>query len=392
MLSLIWDVRSVSPPWCDLQCAANYCLIIVSMVTLSLISMDRYLAVLYPLRYSTWVTKKRVAVALCWPWLQGFAFAVSPAILKWVHYDYWEAVCAIDWHGAQEQAVYYVIVACILCFGVPGSIMLYCYFHIIREARKCQRHVQPSVSSSSTSQSSQMSQNLKQALKTITSLLVVVVVFFVCMTPFCITKLLKVVISNTIVPGYVNLASSYLEFLASVTNPLIYGVFRRDFRFAYRHLLWHLSCKMERFSPGTFEASVTYQAKKITRKITDYTMNHNKKRGKSDNEEALRDVGQGRERQTRKDKELDFIDTHDDTAEQQKKESSPNTTFNNEEDEEMSDWKDLSFSDKAIVRRERHDLEELDLKDQATRKKYCLNGIDSSDKANITEEQMTGEN
>ena len=268
--SIFMDLRSLPYLLCQLQCAANYCLIIVSMVTLAFISMDRYIAVVWPLQYTNVVTRRRVLTTLCWPWLQGVLFAAAPVWQGWVHYDYWEAVCAINWEAGGRDVQYYVIIACILCFLVPAGIMLFCYVNIIRQARLCHRHIRP------MDPATAISSNFKQAVKTITSLLVVVVVFFVCMTPFCLTKLLKVVISNDFIPGYVNLTSSYLEFLASLANPFIYGFFRREFRFAYYYIFWHLSCKASQFSPGVYQDSMTLQPSMPKVKITNYTMNQRK--------------------------------------------------------------------------------------------------------------------
>ena len=56
--------------------------------------------------------------------------------MNWVHYDYWEGVCAIDWHLEKQQAVYYVIVAFMVCFILPAVIMLYCYYWIIKDAKR----------------------------------------------------------------------------------------------------------------------------------------------------------------------------------------------------------------------------------------------------------------
>lgn len=262
--AILADLQDINHAVCQLQCAANYCLIIVSMVTLACISLDRYSAVLWPLRYNVLVTRRRVLVLMCWPWVQGVLFAAAPVWMGWVHYDYWEAVCAIRWQDGGRQVQYYVIIACILCFLVPGGIMLFCYAHIIKQARQCHKHIHPMPKSNT------VSSNFKQALKTITSLLVVVLVFFICMTPFCLTKLLKVVVSTNYIPGYVNLASSYLEYFASVANPFIYGIFRRDFRFAYRRVLHHLSCKLIRANPGSFQESI--ETMKAPGRVSNYTM------------------------------------------------------------------------------------------------------------------------
>lgn len=50
--------------------------------------------------------------------------------MNWIHYDYNEMVCAIDWssHGADV----YVIVAFVTCFGVPAVTMVICYSSILK--------------------------------------------------------------------------------------------------------------------------------------------------------------------------------------------------------------------------------------------------------------------
>ena len=56
--SLIDDKWLFGMIWCEFVSAINYCLIIVSMLTLCFISMDRYQAVLHPLQYHIRMTKQ----------------------------------------------------------------------------------------------------------------------------------------------------------------------------------------------------------------------------------------------------------------------------------------------------------------------------------------------
>ena len=239
-VALVADLRSVNSLWCNTVCAGNYCFIIVSMMTLSAISVERLLAIYCPLRYTVMVTSARVKVICAYTWLQGLAFGCVPVFLHWVHYDYWEAICAIDWQVEKQTAVYYVIVAFVVNFGVPGMVMLVCYLAIVHEAKKHKVHdmAHTPSSSSTTATSDASSQHTKRALKTITSLLVVVLLFFICMTPFCVTKLLKVIVDDpAFVPSYTNLTASYFGYLSSMVNPFIYAIFRRDFRFAFKRTL-----------------------------------------------------------------------------------------------------------------------------------------------------------
>ena len=57
--------------WCDGVCCFNYYFIIVSMATLALILLDRYIFVVHPLRYDPLVTRHRAIMCCCFGWLVG---------------------------------------------------------------------------------------------------------------------------------------------------------------------------------------------------------------------------------------------------------------------------------------------------------------------------------
>jgi hypothetical protein len=238
LIALFTDEWRMPAFWCKLQCAFNYCFIIVSMLTLALISIDRYHAVKNALEYPSIITKKRIYFMILYTWVQGFAFAVTPMILGWIKYDYEEVVCAIDWYQG-TSTIYYVVVANILCFIIPGVILVYCYVVVAKIAK---RLAQGTAIPSGTSIRSrcQNDSNMNRIFK---CFIVVVAIFFFCMTPFCITKLVKVVTGNPkLVPGYIITISTLLQYSASATNPFIYGIFRRDFRLGFKRQLQKLFC------------------------------------------------------------------------------------------------------------------------------------------------------
>jgi len=49
----------------------NYCLIVVSMLTLGFVSIDRLVHIIYPLRYCDIMTVGKVRVMVVWSWVQG---------------------------------------------------------------------------------------------------------------------------------------------------------------------------------------------------------------------------------------------------------------------------------------------------------------------------------
>lgn len=226
---------------CELVCAANYCFIIVSMLTLSFISIDRYHAVINPLHYIQRMKRPRIYAMISYSWFQGIAFASIPVACHWISYDYWEVICAIEWHN-DPRALYYVISAFLMCFLIPGIILAICYFCVLREARNCRIGcVKMNNSNGSNSRlegSANKTKNPHSNSKTIRSLIFVVLAYFICLTPFCVTKLIKVISAQpNFLPGYINLISSWFGYLSSAINPLIYGIFRRDFRRVYLKII-----------------------------------------------------------------------------------------------------------------------------------------------------------
>ncbi|KAK2141295.1 hypothetical protein LSH36_1126g00046 [Paralvinella palmiformis] len=236
------DLDRVNTIWCNFLCIMNYCLIIVSMMTLALISIDRLLSVLYPFKYHDIVTKGRVVTVIVFTWIQGFIFGIAPACQGWVHYDYWEAICAINWHQEPRSGpINYVIAAFALCFVLPAIVMSISYTVTIRYARMSFKNIIRSSASCSKSGENRVCRKHNNddnlGLKTITSMLVVVAAFFVCLTPFSVTKLIKVLASDTYyVPPYVNLWAAFFGYLSSMVNPFIYGILRPDFRRAYKKM------------------------------------------------------------------------------------------------------------------------------------------------------------
>ncbi|KAK3092285.1 hypothetical protein FSP39_000739 [Pinctada imbricata] len=233
-----WDMGSL---YCDLICCVNYCLIIVSMLTLFFISLDRYQAIIHPLLYTEIITSRRITMMISYTWVQGLVFCVIPAMLHWVEYDYHEAICAIQWHKERDQAIFYVVAAFILCFLMPGLALGFCYCKILKEVKK-KSQVHPSVYQNNQDGSISKKKKYSTSSKAVRSLLIIVCAYFICMTPFSVTKLIKVSWENkTFLRGSLNTAASVIAFCSSAINPLIYGIFRRDFRAAYKRLI----CKVK---------------------------------------------------------------------------------------------------------------------------------------------------
>ncbi|XP_072022270.1 beta-2 adrenergic receptor-like [Amphiura filiformis] len=257
--------------WCDGVCFFNYCFIIVSMATLALISLDRYIFVVHPLRYEKLVTKPRAIAACCLGWLFGIAFGVAPAVANWVWYDNSEIICAIDWENETYSVVTYTVTAFVICFMIPIMVMCFAYYRIYKVARSHSNRIAHRLQSARSHRSQDVDcQRGRQSVssgvrsvskynaKAIKTILIMIIAYLLCNTPFSLTKLIKVIYSdNESVPPGVNTLASWLAFVNPCCNPIIYAINREEFREAFCRTL---CCKnLDEGYSGAPKASVREQ-------------------------------------------------------------------------------------------------------------------------------------
>ena len=249
---------------CNFMCFANYCLIVASMVSLACISVERYIAIVHPFYHMTSKTTsdRCFLFMITWPWIQGCTFASVPSMLGWIHYDYWEAICAVDWFEQQPEALIFVGVAFPTCFLMPGLIMLYSYSCVLRVVSKSKaRWPRELVGVNNNGNIKSATERFVIKTKTARTLLVVIILFFICMTPYCLSKLVKVITGDPdTVPGYINLSASYLCYISSAINPFIYAIFRPEFLSAYIRLRKKLPLQNWRFRPKKHRITTEYNS------------------------------------------------------------------------------------------------------------------------------------
>ncbi|XP_045186308.2 octopamine receptor beta-3R-like [Mercenaria mercenaria] len=289
LVALISDKWIFGQRWCECVCAINYCLIIVSMLTLCCISIDRYHAVMHPLSYPLRITRQRMLLIISYTWIQGITFGIAPSIAGWVAFDYWEAICAIQWHSYRPDSTVYVVIAFLICFLIPGMVLVYCYSKILKEVKN--QKAQITVNTAGNTRSIEKNKKkLSDRTKIVWSLLVVVLAYFICTTPFSVTKLIKVLANGKDpIPGPINLVSALLGYVASAINPLIYGIFRRDFRTAYKHLLY-LVFLQRRFSDAQSSDFPDGSGTGTISHANNLTINHDNENNTERLEHALKEL------------------------------------------------------------------------------------------------------
>ena len=178
--------------------------LLVSGLTLTLISAERYNALLQPIHLHLKLEKRRVVIAICLIW--GFAIAfVSPLFIEQNYVDEVQD-CHLNWNSNVSRA-YWALLATIV--GISLFIMTFCYFQLVKALYF--ENILPHNCSSSTEQ------DIKDKQKIITILITVTVLFFVCFFPFIIVSAINISTESTLYKF-----SYFLVYTSCFVNPVVY--------------------------------------------------------------------------------------------------------------------------------------------------------------------------
>ena len=214
--------------WCQVSGIMHGSSCAVSIWSISVVSLDRFLAVTWPMKYVTMVTKCRCAIVIGALWTCAIGTFVSACLTKsnFIYFQYQKVyiMCGLYWEY-REFCVIASIYIPILC----GSILLFSSVKIARALKTSSKFRQ---SSRGTHKSSVTSMNRK-ALKVV---IATSTIYFILWGPY-----VTLVVSEALAPSLVNLTPDWLSFCVlwlansnSGVNVLVYSFTNNAFR---AHLL-----------------------------------------------------------------------------------------------------------------------------------------------------------
>lgn len=213
-----------------------------SIFCLTVMSVDRYLAVVHPVKSCRWRRPQVAKVVNASVWLLSFLVVLPVVIFSDVPHGM--NTCHIEWpEPASVWRASFIIYTSTLGFFAPLLVICLCYFLIIVKLRSSGRKVQ--VASSKRKKSEQ---------KVTRMVVIVVLVFVLCWLPFYVLNIANVVDP---LPNDQSLFGLYffvvvLSYANSCANPVIYGFLSYRFKQAFRRVLLRSSRRVENEEEVTF--------------------------------------------------------------------------------------------------------------------------------------------
>uniref|UniRef100_A0A668AHV3 Teleost multiple tissue opsin b n=1 Tax=Myripristis murdjan TaxID=586833 RepID=A0A668AHV3_9TELE len=203
----------------------NACLGIVSLISLAVLSYERYCTMLAP----TVADGRDYGPALagvCFSWLYSVAWTVPP-LLGWSRYgpEGPGTTCSVDWKTQTPNNISYIVCLFTFCLVLPFGVIVYSYGKLLQAIRQVR------------SVNSLVSRRREQ--RVLLMVVTMVACYLVCWLPYGVAALLSTFGPRDLLTPEASIMPSLLAKSSTVINPVIYIFMNRQF---YRCFRAFLSC------------------------------------------------------------------------------------------------------------------------------------------------------
>ena len=220
---------------CSLQALLFSTNVNATLVTMSTISINRFILIRHRIKYKSVFTKRNVTFMIFGIWSYAILVAFRPfyGMGKYV-FNPNNAFCSIDRNPDSASRIsrfvaYFTLYANII-------IVMRCYIGIYRTVRQHRRQIKTSQENTGYSRENQgLRKEVGEDLHIAKTLFVVICLFGICWFPTAVTGI--VVVFSTTIPGLVQEMLMLTVCLASVVNPLVYAVRNRRFRRTFKRII-----------------------------------------------------------------------------------------------------------------------------------------------------------
>ena len=237
---------------CDVTSTVGLTLNLVSLVHLTYISFDRYIAIVKPFRYQVWITKRRVAIIMIVLWFTTCIILNLP----WADFKYRSNVFGCVKNVKRGKFRLSTLVILLTFVSVPSAFILFTHISIFRIARshavrlkKQENHLNNSLqqhpdvtqdgrglSPKNPRRTAAALSTFKRELKSVKTFAMVVGFFLICYIPFYVVATTRSFKGLDSVPAPVLTTVTWFAFVNSCINPILYSLRHQQFKKAFKKI------------------------------------------------------------------------------------------------------------------------------------------------------------
>ncbi|CAN9509872.1 unnamed protein product [Ophioblennius macclurei] len=248
----VGDAACRALSFCETFCSAN------AMLSMAALSMDRWLAVVFPLRYSGRMRYRDALLVVACSWLHALAFALTQLLMGWGGYSHTYASCTVrpDGGGGGAPGAYAAFTALFHAssFALCLLVLCFAYLKVLRVARShCKRidvitvqtlvllvDIHPSVKERCLAQQRKRRQRASKKIG------IFIGSFVLCFSPYVVTRLVELLPSVTI-PRYWGIATKVMCYAKASSDPFVYCLLRQQYRKVLAGVVGRLVAKEKHF-------------------------------------------------------------------------------------------------------------------------------------------------
>ncbi|XP_047435548.1 G-protein coupled receptor 26 [Mugil cephalus] len=212
-----------------------------AMLTMAALSMDRWIAVVFPLSYSSKMRHRDAFLIVAYSWVHSLTFSFTQLMMDWGGYSHTYASCTVhlDAGRAPQLKAYatFTVLFHSSSFALCLLVMCFAYLKVLRVARShCKRidvitvqtllllvDIHPSVKERC------LAQKKKRRQRAAKKICIFIGSFIFCFSPYVITRLVELVPSVHI-PRYWGIATKCLFYAKASSDPFVYCLLRQQYR------------------------------------------------------------------------------------------------------------------------------------------------------------------
>ncbi|KAM4772388.1 adenosine receptor A3-like [Rhinophrynus dorsalis] len=208
---------------CLLMLSILIMLTVCSTLSLLAIAVDRYIAILIPLRYESIMTPTNTIIAIVAAWIIALMGGLVP-MMGWHKTPSSDAYCLFTQVVDMTYMVYFFTFT---FFALPLTVMLIIYARIFAAVRK---QIQLTTGRHQGDFVGKQEVGIKKEIKTASSLFTIIFLFILCWAPLHIMNGLILLCSHCYVPPVILDTGIILSHANSAFNPILYAYKLKSFR------------------------------------------------------------------------------------------------------------------------------------------------------------------